>query len=436
MKNLTKIKYSGLLYGFIFAVVMFSFCFGYNVKATNQVDVSHTCTGSSSSGRQYNFWAFQPNVDSINSMEFTSYSLINSDITLYLCKGNINSSDYSANHACANGELIYSDTITVDNSSATHLFDFGQSFEMTIGDNYFFETYGTSYLTSPLFCSASPYTVFSYNPGYTDVYAFTDIRPAFNTYYDDEYVPVIPWTITPITPLSNAVIASSTTNFVVTYTKPSSTSIDDYVDFVLYDNNDNQLFKNTVNVTSTSGYAYISLGLPDGLYNWSASLYCKAYYWNTCDNTLVSTDTQYFKVSKNFINPDNICNDIATSTIMGEINCALRQSLYWAFYPGNGSLESLDNSYTSLKDSFPFNAFFGLTDALTDGISSSTPNSTGTLQMPFINTSGHYVMITVLNASSTPNLIGQTNTTLFRNSIAWFLWLATAFLIFLTFKRI
>jgi hypothetical protein len=262
----------------------------------------------------------------------------------------------------------------------------------------------------------------------------------FNTYYDDAYVPPILWSITPIKPLSNAVIASSTTDFIVNYSKP--TTEEDYINFTVYDNGDNKIFDDTINIYTVAGSPAWSLNLPDGLYSWSASIYCISYYWNACDNTNIATDIQYFKVSRNFIDPDKICEGIATSTgitdlhIDGDINCGARKAFYWAFYPGNGSLNSLENSYTSLKKAFPFSAFFGLTDALDTGIASTTLNATGTLQMPFINTSGHYVMITVLNASSTPNLIGQTNATLFRNSIKWFLWLAVAFIIFLTFKKI
>jgi hypothetical protein len=149
----------------------------------------------------------------------------------------------------------------------------------------------------------------------------------------------------------------------------------------------------------------------------------------------IPTSTAQFAMP-NGLSVETVCDGIATSTIMGGIECGFKRVIYWAFYPSNNALLSLQSSITNVKNSFPFNAFFDLTDTIDDAIGTSTPNMAGTIDLPFINGSGDYIMLPVIASSSLSNLIGSTNATLFRNSITWFLWACAGVLVFLTFKKL
>lgn len=140
-------------------------------------------------------------------------------------------------------------------------------------------------------------------------------------------------------------------------------------------------------------------------------------------------------------NINTVCNEVATSSgtyfddFRFGIECGARKVLYWTFNPSPQSVQKVIYSFNNLKVQFPFNAFFGLTDIVKTSLATST-NTTGTIQMPFINKTGHYVMLDVLSSSSLPNLIGGTNANLFRNSLSWVMYCLTAFVVFITFKKI
>lgn len=139
---------------------------------------------------------------------------------------------------------------------------------------------------------------------------------------------------------------------------------------------------------------------------------------------------------------DHICDDVATSS--GEfwddfrfgIECGFRKIVYWVIYPSDKSVNNLSKGYANLKKQFPFSAYFGITDTINESIASTTVNSNGTFNIPFINATGSYYMLPVLSSTSMPNLIGESNTNLFRYSITWFMWLCSAVLIFITIKKI
>lgn len=156
----------------------------------------------------------------------------------------------------------------------------------------------------------------------------------------------------------------------------------------------------------------------------------------TFDALKIATSTEQFFAMPFNVSVENVCSGIATSTIMGGIECGFKRVAYWAFFPSQSSVSALANVYTNLQDSFPFNAFFDLTDAVNSAVATSTPDTAGTIDLPFINTVGDYVMLPVLASSSLPNFIGSSNATLFRNSITWLLWLCAGVLIFFTFKKL
>ena len=133
---------------------------------------------------------------------------------------------------------------------------------------------------------------------------------------------------------------------------------------------------------------------------------------------------------------DNICSGIATSTLAGGLECIIKRSITWAFFPSSEALNQLAASADTLKEAFPFNAYFGLTDAISAGLATTSTSTTGSFKMPMITATGTFYMLPVLTASSMPNLIGQANYTIFRNSLGYILWCLAGFIVFITFKKI
>lgn len=139
---------------------------------------------------------------------------------------------------------------------------------------------------------------------------------------------------------------------------------------------------------------------------------------------------------------EHICDDVATSSgsyyddFRYGIECGFRKIIYYVIYPSDKSVNNITKAYGTLKKQFPFSAYFGLTDTINESVATTTTNNNGSFKIPFITSTGSYYMLPLLSSTSLPNLIGETNSTLFRNSLTWFMWLGVAFLIFLTFKKI
>jgi hypothetical protein len=182
------------------------------------------------------------------------------------------------------------------------------------------------------------------------------------------------------------------------------------------------------------------------LFNYSTGSSSPEFYNQPSNYFTVGTTTMPLTAFQCQTSPDiseaTLCAGIATSTSMtdihflGDIECSLKKSFAWAFYPDCTALNSFSLSYAELKKAFPFNAYFGLTDVLTATATTTIATTTGTLKIPFITATGTFYMLPVLASSSMPKLIGSSNYNLFRNSISWILWLAVAFLVFITFKKI
>ena len=131
----------------------------------------------------------------------------------------------------------------------------------------------------------------------------------------------------------------------------------------------------------------------------------------------------------------DICEGIATSTLMGDLECIVKKSIAWAFYPSEKSLQALKDAYEKVQTVFPFSVYFDITGAIDDAIATTTTTTTGVIKMPMITATGTYYMLPVLSSSSLPNLIGGTNANLFRNSLSWILWILTGYLIFVIINK-
>jgi hypothetical protein len=200
----------------------------------------------------------------------------------------------------------------------------------------------------------------------------------------------------------------------------------------------------TLDASYGEGLPYvINSHLNNGNYSYTAYLYNTL----TASSSISSLDTPYYftiGTTTPFLPPyrvfdlseESICAGVATSTFFGGIECGFKKVFAWAFYPDEQSITDFAISYGELKQVFPFNAFFDLTDTVSTAIASTTTNSAGGIQMPFINNSGDYTMLTVASSSSLPNLIGTSNNNLFRNTITYIFWALAGVLVFFTIKTI
>lgn len=191
----------------------------------------------------------------------------------------------------------------------------------------------------------------------------------------------------------------------------------------------------------------------DGFYTATATIV--AFYDNSIDyldydvihfyiNNASGTDTFPFDEMEFFSDDvySHLCDNVATSSgsyfddFRYGIECGFRKTIYYIFYPSDTSINNIQIAYSKIKKEFPFSAYFGLTDTINNSLNNSTTTDEGTFKIPFISATGTFYMLPVLSSSSMPNLIGENNTQLFRNSLTWIIWLCVAFLIFITFKKI
>lgn len=425
-------------------ILFFSFFIGLSAQATNQLDViQYTSTGTNNYAHPWGqTWKpTQNNISGINAVFSNGTS--NAIIDLYVCAG---VPDYAniiatANCTASGNTLLYHGSNLSVSPQANYLYF--SPVGATIGGDYYFSYYLISGTLDVPNGGGTPYA---------DGHCFNEfgscgatVSLVFATYYDDEYVAPTGWTITGHYPLTGFAMASTSIQFITSLTKPSDK--EGYMEIKLYpDNiityaNEIRYPYGRIGGTSTSTRWTIQTeALIDGNYSWYASL-------SDYDTgiTMATSTLESFSVgvlgTLNFANPlglteEDICIGVATSTIMGSIECAFKKVAAWIIYPSQTSVANLYTAYQELRASFPFNAFFGLTDALQGAIATTTLTTTDNFSLPMITATGTFYMLPVVNSSTLANLIGQTNATLFRNSISWFLWLAVALMIFIQVRSL
>lgn len=196
-----------------------------------------------------------------------------------------------------------------------------------------------------------------------------------------------------------------------------------------------------------------------GYYMATTSLYSKSVVG---DRVLLGVGTTSFAIgtSSSFFNSawcSGLCSDItyfqnASSTswydvfswydqivtsiknIPLSLSCTARYVLCFAVQPHEATQEYLDNSFLKIKNGFPFSTFFQLTDIVNEELATSTTCTSNILPMPMIRTVGtttEYFMISGLSSSSVSNAIGNTNATLFKNTLIWIIWGVVISIVFL-----
>lgn len=140
-----------------------------------------------------------------------------------------------------------------------------------------------------------------------------------------------------------------------------------------------------------------------------------------------------------------ICDGIDTSTWFGGLNCGTREAFTYIFRiffkPSCPTITKFGNSFTELKQVFPFNVYFDLTDTINTAIDTSltSTSTTGTIDVPFIrqtSTSSEFYALPMASSSTLQTLIGVNNYNTYRTTLGFIWWIIVSLIIYITIRKI
>jgi hypothetical protein len=431
----------------IFLFAFLSFFVAFSAKASILVDINFsnsTCTGYGA-GNAFGqlFTPTKNNLAKVNMLinTWTGSIATTSNFEIYVCKGTANSANFNTSYKCGNtGNTFIASTTFQHNSGGNQytskdiLFN---NIPLVAGDNYYFGIKGIDSIVYGQLGACGKVG----GGGIISNQSFISFNGLSlgSTYYDTNYSYIA------FTEPDNGTRISSgqEMNFIIEYLNPVDTYSHFELDILNKEQQQTTKFYYGLTQGTTTQYAIPSIsGLVDNNYRATAFMY-NVYNGVTSSpanlNFVVGSTTIYF--AGDYADPieENICLDIDISTFYGGVKCALREVVLWAFKPTKDSTIYFTNSYNQLKTSFPFSAFYSLTDTIQQGIASTTISNSSTIDIVLVRqNSGHAQFYTtpILSSSTMASTIGQSNTTLIRNSIGWLMWFAVALFVFMQFKKI
>lgn len=117
------------------------------------------------------------------------------------------------------------------------------------------------------------------------------------------------------------------------------------------------------------------------------------------------------------------CMGTCEDGIFGEIFCGVKKAVCFFVIPTDNATNYIKASFDILKYAPPFSLVTEISDALTSSTQSQIDDRSAVFEIPFINATGTFYMLPVLTASSMANTIGEENTSLFRTSIVWLMYI-------------
>ena len=184
------------------------------------------------------------------------------------------------------------------------------------------------------------------------------------------------------------------------------------------------------NLTEGTWYAQAFLYENDNLVNYTPQE--SFLIDNTNGSSTVQTQAQFTLTRPT---DAQICAGIDTTTFFGGIVCGFKQLIVWAFYPSQTSTANLNTTFNQLKTAFPFSAYFGITDTVTNALSTATTTGAEVFSVPMLGTgSSTFAMVPILSSSSISNAIGSSNASIIRTSIGFIIWLFFIGLIYITLR--
>ena len=447
------------IFGFIFMV-------GSSAQAYYQKNDENLYHGLGDIWDNYQVQTWTPIFDKISGVNFyTTYTSSSFSGTLYFCKGhNISSTTIATNCNCTNNQLILA-TTTANFSGWWHknLVN-GQSYmSVQAGQPYYF-----CISSANIFLARDVDTRYSRGTGFSSVYQNFDY-----SFYTDIWVPADQSLVTFLNPTDNyplniynysaPITSPQYFDWNIDYTISSSTITSwpsDIPQILIQYVNATSSVVNTVTMANTD--LRFSFYTPGEIYNvtsndltdfptqtgvytaevdlWRTHLISGNRYY---DDILASSTIQFFiatstPITSNTAWCNNLCSDLDLGTattssfwsglvpnLLNNGICAIRYGACYLFWPDSTVIGQLNNTYNNFKVSFPFNVYYDLASTTQNALATST-NMKGTFKMPFVTNAGKATTITVLSSSSVPNLIGQTNSNLFRTTMGYLIWLITA----------
>jgi len=428
-------------------VIFFSFLLGLSpvkvsaadVLSIQQTDTSLSCNHNAGSGWQ-SFTATQNNVSKIVLKAGTDYSGAGSVATTTI---------YDLTNGYNIATTTFAAITRTDNSDMEYVFS--PPIPLTVGHQYKFEIVSTPWSAR---CSCN-----GCNPYAGGEWVFNNtIDLYFRIYYSDTYVPPSTFQINLITPFPTppfAIYETMPQQYNFTYENPLNWY--PQIRFMVKRQEDEKAhgWPDYVNsstywtipaASSTLITASSSFQLPDGVYD------LRVDFWaNTPELTGVATTTFTVHTGGTYggysfatntadkllkptpMTEEEICPGIATSTLIGSIECGLKKALYGVgillFSPSFDTVQNFKNSYDLFKGCFPFNAFFQITDMLTEVASSTEVATSSALTVPFINVEGEVYDIPVVATHTLPDLIGQENFDILCNTLIYIIWAMAAVIV-------
>lgn len=409
----------------VFAITFFYA--GRIVLATSElIDIDQPLGGEyfgKTAGMCQSFIPTRANLTKIN------YNINGAPTRLFnLCKGSMN---YLTN-SCAGAELIAS-------SSVANTISFSPYLEVVVGDPYYFCVYPVGAESTELHnftsggCSAGfPYGCYYYN-NLSDR-GFYDLR--FSTYYNTNFIDFeFPTDATTTPDFNNWVIRYEGGELGVPYSITLNYGTSTLFGFI-----------DTALVGQFSGFNSWSVektnSFPNGRYYAMAILnkivnFTPIPVASTSIITFLINDTAkdtYFNFNLfNLKKPGDPCEGIATTTLLGGLECGIKRSGIWLVYPDATTLQDSLNSINEFKDTFPFSAFFDITDTIKNAISSTTMSTAG-FSVPSISATSSFIMIPVLSSTTISNAVGVDNSGLIRTGLSFIMWLGAIVLIYFTIR--
>lgn len=440
----------------LFLIFFFSFFIGLSAQATSIVDLSNGSSVTSNPDTLF-YQAFTPRQNNLSQIDVTCYDTggVNRSFVIEVYSGDIGSGDIVG---FANTNVINCDT---NNHVANAIFT--TPLPLVVGFPYYFiqrAFSGATFSINLIYWNSIQNSVSSVG-GMFDGFRYSnltnpDVRAmgAVKTYYSDTYTG-LPATssVNILYPTASATYNSSPLPIAFSYDNQAGTysQIVFNISRVSPDAQTMTPVHFFTTTTATTTHKIVFKNLVNGNYNINAYLTnwngtphpapTATINFNIASSTYDDGSADLIPIDLPNVIPETCLFDISECESIDGLNfyagatCGLKKFAIWALCPDQNALDSINTSYSDIKNSFPFNAFFDLTTAVNSAVATST-NLNETFKMPFITATGTFYMLPVLSSTSLPNLIGNTNATLFRNSLTWIFWALAGFIVFITFKKI
>jgi hypothetical protein len=453
---------------FLFIILGLGF-FAKTARASDVLDFSYTPDGWYYAGCNFNNGYSQVNLTENNSTYVAGHNNISK-----IRFRSTNFGSYSEGLRSVN--LLITEAYTNEVVMATTTIEFG----------YWHDGYNDWVLPSPVpVLAGHQYNIFVSQAGDCDTVSCFNAACYFppyysywlQIYYSDTYVPGPNFQINLINPNPIPNFTNYTTipgTYVITYENPLNwypqikfmvRRLSDWYSGAWPDFLPSANILTSPMASSTLITASSTFQLPDGTYDMQVYFYGRqpnslfkatttfsvhtSSGYNGSGGYSFSTNTPDVLIKPPTTNYEHICDGIELSTgitelhIFGDIECGMKRALYaivdYAFSPSYDTLTNFKTSYALWQGCFPFNGYFGITNAILDAASSTASTTAGTIKIPFIHSiaGGHtFYMMDFISSSTLSNWIGISNYNLFRTTLEYFMWLIAAATIFFTIKYI